>query len=96
MTDGGIAFFNNVPYGYGTTSYVIDTNKDYETSYTLVEWLKAEHNLDLEDYIIEGIIIIGASADGRTLVGMTSTMSGYVSFAISLDGKPMPEKVVEE
>lgn len=96
MTDGGIAFFNNVPYGYGTTSYVIDTNKDYETSYTLVEWLKTEHNLDLEDYIIEGIIIIGASADGRTLVGMTSTMSGYVSFAISLDGKPMPEKVVEE
>lgn len=91
MTDDGIAFFNDVPYGYGTTSFVIDTNKDMETSYTLVEWLKAEHNIDLTEYIQEGIIMIGTSADGRTLVGMTSTMSGYLSFAINLDGKRVVE-----
>lgn len=89
MTDEGVAFLNDVPYGYGTTSFVIETNVDRETSYTLVDWLQQKHGMDLSEYIHEGIIMVGVSGDGRTLVGMTSTMEGYVSFAISLDGKPM-------
>lgn len=89
MTDDGIAFLNDVPYGYGTTAFVIETAVDRETSYTLVEWLKEKHGMDLTNYIQEGIIMVGVSADGRTLVGMTSTMSGYLSFAIALDGVAM-------
>lgn len=91
MTEDGVAFLNDVPYGYGTTSFVIDTKKDMETAYTLVEWLKAEHNIDLTEYIQDGIIMVGASLDGRTLVGMTSTMSGYLNFAINLDGERVTE-----
>ena len=45
--------------------------------------------MDLTEYIQEGIIMVGVSEDGRTLVGMTSTMSGYLSFAINLDGVAM-------
>ena len=91
MTEDGVAFLKDVPYYFGTTSFVIDTKKDMETSYTLVEWLKAEHNIDLTEYIQEGIIMVGTSLDGRTLVGMTSTMSGYANFAINLDGERVTE-----
>ena len=91
MTDDGIAFLNDVPYYLGTTSFVTDTNKDLETFTPIVEWLQTEHNMDLSAYILDGIIIVGASEDGRTLVGMTNTEMGWMSFVIDLDGKPMDE-----
>lgn len=97
MTDDGIAFLNDVSAGFGSDVYVIDTNKDVNTVTRLSDWLLSEHNLDLTGYIIEGSILVGVSDDGRTLLGMTNTVEyGWVNFVIDLDGKPMPEKVVEE
>ena len=92
MTEDGIAFLNDVSAGFGTTSFVIDTNKSMDDVKRIEEWLLEEHNIDIADYLQDGIIMMGTSADGRTLLGMTNTMEyGWVNFVICLDGVPMSE-----
>ena len=92
MTNDGIAFLNDVPYYMGTTSYVVDVNSgDTETQTPIVDWLLDEHGLDLYNYIQEGVITIGASADGRTILGIVNTDMGWITYVIDLDGEAMPE-----
>lgn len=91
VTDDGIAFLNDAPYYLGITSYVVDLKGDIETQTPIVDWLLDEHSVDLFNYIKEGVITIGASADGRTLLGITNTDQGWVSYVINLDGEAMPE-----
>lgn len=89
MTDDGIAFLNDVPYYLGTTSYIVDVNKDIMVQTPIVEWLLFEHDINLTDYILEGIIVIGTSEDGRRIAGITNTDDGWRTFVIHLDGVPM-------
>lgn len=89
MADNGIAFVNDVPYYLGTTSYVVDTNVDIMVQTPLVDWLKEKHNIDLTEYLHEGIITIGVSEDCNTLVGITNTMDGWMTYVIDLNGVPM-------
>ncbi len=91
MTDDGIAFLNDVPYYMGTTSYVVDVVNNPETQTPIVTWLLEEHDLNLYSYIHEGVITIGASADGTKLLGIVNTDMGWVTYVIALDGEPMPE-----
>ena len=92
MTDDGIAFLNDVPFYLGTTSYVVDLNSgDIETQKPIIDWLLDAHGIDLYNYIQEGVITIGASADGRTILGITNTDMGWLTYVIDLDGEPMPE-----
>lgn len=92
MTNDGIAFLNDVPYYMGTTSYVVDVNSgDTETQTPIVDWLLDEHGLDLYNYIQKGVITIGASADGRTILGIVNTDMGWITYVIDLDGEAMPE-----
>lgn len=91
VTNDGIAFLNDVPYYLGTTSYVVDLKGDIGEQTPLYDWLLDVHGIDLYNYIQEGIITIGASADGRKLLGITNTMSGWMCYVIDLDGEPMPE-----
>ena len=92
MTNDGIAFLNDVPYYMGTTSYVVDVNSgDTETQTPIVDWLLDEHGLDLYNYIQGGVITIGASADGRTILGIVNTDMGWITYVIDLDGEAMPE-----
>ena len=93
MTDDGVAFLNDVPFYMGTTSYVVDLKSgDTETQKPIIDWLIDEHSIDLYSYIQEGVIIIGTSADGRKILGIVNTESGWITFVIDLDGEPMPEK----
>lgn len=93
MSNDGIAFLNDVPYYMGTTSYVVDVNTgDTETQTPIVDWLLDEHGLDLYNYIQEGVITVGVSADGRTILGIVNTDMGWLTYVIDLDGEPMPEK----
>ena len=92
MTNDGVVFLNNVPIGY-ETAYVshVDTP---EIQTPIVDWLLDENNIDLYNYMnVEenSYVIIGASADGRTLLALGYTEQGHVSIVISLDGEPMPE-----
>ena len=91
VTDDGIAFLNDTPYYIGTTSYVVDLKGDISEQTPIIDWLLDTHQIDLYSYIQEGIITIGASADGRKLLGITNTDSGWLSYVIDLDGEPMPE-----
>ena len=91
VTNDGIAFLNDVPYYLGTTSYVVDLKGDIEQQTPIIDWLLDEHQVDLYNYIQEGVITVAASADGRTLVGITNTTSGWLTYVINLDGAPMPE-----
>ncbi len=92
MTDDGIAFLNDVPYYMGTTSYVVDLNSgDTETQKPIIDWLLDEHSIDLYNYIQEGVMTIGASADGRTILGIVNTDYGWLTYVIDLDGIPMAE-----
>ena len=99
MSDNGIAFLNDTPYYLGTTSYVIDINKGEPYAWMpLEQWLKEEHSIDVgifeptlnetadDDLYLEGIIVVGTSEDGRTIVGITNTMAGWVTFVVDLDG----------
>jgi hypothetical protein len=99
MSDNGIVFLNDTPYYLGTTSYVIDINKGEPYAWmTLEQWLKEEHSIDVgifeptlnetadDDLYLEGIIVVGTSEDGRTIVGITNTMAGWVTFVVDLDG----------
>lgn len=89
VTNDGIAFLNDVPFYIGTTSYVVDLKGDIEKQTPIIDWLIEEHSIDLYDYIQEGVITVGASADGRTLVGITNTTSGWLTYVINLDGTAM-------
>lgn len=90
VTDDGIAFLNDTPYYLGTTSFVVDTNVDINTQTPLAEYLESTYQMDLHDYILDGIIISGVSADGSILVGITNTLErGWVTFAIDLNGVAM-------
>ena len=99
MTDGGIVFVDDVPYGYtGTTPYVYDLNNPSEELPAFEEWLMSnysidinafEHNIDTDPenlYVIDGTVIVGASEDGRTLIGITNSNMGWITSVIYLDG----------
>ena len=101
MADNGIAFVNDVPYYLGTTSYVIDINKGEPYAWAeLEEWLFDEHDIDIasfqpsinvdlsDDILLEGVITIGVSANGRVIVGITNTEYGWMTYVIDLDGAP--------
>lgn len=92
MTNDGVVFLNNVPIGY-ETAYVSHVNNP-ETQTPIVDWLLDENNIDLYNYMnVEenSYVIIGASADGRTLLALGYTEQGHVSIVIDLDGEAMPE-----
>jgi hypothetical protein len=91
VTDDGIAFLNDAPFYIGTTSYVVDLKGDIEKQTPIIDWLLDEHKIDLYNYIQEGVITIGASENGRVLVGITNTNSGWLTYVIDLDGEAMPE-----
>jgi hypothetical protein len=99
MTDGGIVFVDDVPYGYtGTTPYVYDLNNPSEELPAFEEWLMSnysidinafEHNIDTDPenlYVFDGTVIVGTSEDGRTLVGITNSNIGWITSVIYLDG----------
>lgn len=99
MSDNGIVFLNDTPYYLGTTSYVIDINKGEPYAWMpLEQWLKEEHSIDVgifeptinensdDDLYLESAIVVGTSEDGRTIVGITNTLAGWVTFVIDLDG----------
>ena len=92
MTNDGVVFLNNVPIGY-ETAYVSHVD-DPETQTPIVDWLLMKHEVNLYDYLnVEenSYVVIGASADGRTLLALGYTEMGHVSIVINLDGEPMPE-----
>lgn len=92
MTNDGIAFLNDVPFYMGTTSYVVDVNEgNPDEQKPIVDWLLDEHGIDLYNYIQEGIMTIGASADGRKILCIVNTDMGWITSVIDLDGEPMPE-----
>jgi hypothetical protein len=91
VTDDGIAFLNDALFYIGTTSYVVDLKGDIEKQTPIIDWLLDEHKIDLYNYIQEGVITIGASENGRVLVGITNTNSGWLTYVIDLDGEAMPE-----
>ena len=92
MTDDGIAFLNDVPFYLGTTSYVVDLNDPELKQVPIIDWMIDEHGFNVYDYIPESVITVGASADGRTILGITNTDMGWLTYVIDLDGEPMPEK----
>ena len=64
----------------------------------LEQWLLEEHSIDVgifeptinetsdDDLYLESVIVVGTSEDGRTIVGITNTLSGWLTFVIDLDG----------
>ena len=99
VTDDGIAFINDTPYYMGTTSFVVDVKEgSSESMVALEKWLLDEHQIDVNEfepscnetiddpYTLEGVITIGASADGRKLLGITQTNRGWMTYVIDLDG----------
>ena len=92
MTNDGIAFLNDVPFYLGTTSYVVDLNDPELKQVPIIDWMIDEHGFNVYDYIPEGVITIGASADGRKILGITNTDMGWLTYVLDLDGEPMPEK----
>ena len=99
VTDDGIAFINDTPYYLGTTSFVVDVKEgSSESMVALEKWLLDEHQIDVNEfepscnetiddpYTLEGVITIGASADGRKLLGITQTNRGWMTYVIDLDG----------
>ncbi len=100
MSDNGVAFINDVPYYLGTTSYVVDTTKGEPYDWVEFEdWVFDEHDINIASFepttdfiendglLMEGIIIVGVSEDCRTIVGMTNTDMGWMTFVVDLDGK---------
>ena len=99
ITDDGIVFINDSPYGSGSTTYVTTVDNGIVAQFkTLENWLIEEHNINValyepssntnpEDaYILDGVMTLGVSADGRTLLVITSSNSGWVNTIIYLDG----------
>lgn len=93
MADNGIAFINDAPYYIGTTSYIVDTTSgDLETQTPIVDWLAIEYGMSLGSYIPDGIIVIGTDEEFTTILGITNTMSGWLTCVIKLDGEAMSAK----
>ena len=103
MSEDGIAYLNDVPYYIGTTSYVIDTKSGvYDEWTTLEEWLFDEHDIDIAAFepmtdetkddglLLEGVIVVAVSEDGRTIVGITNTNNGWITFVVDFDGEGRP------
>ena len=93
MTNDGVVFLNNVNIGY-ETAYVADLNGNTETLTPIIDWFLDTHSIDLyNDMNVEdnAYVIIGASADGRTLLALGYTEMGHATIVIDLDGEPMPE-----
>ena len=101
MSDNGVTFINDVPYYLGTTSYVVDINNGEPYDWVeLEEWLFDEHDIDVASFeptiditeddglILEGVIVVGTSEDGRIIVGITNTDAGWATFVVDLDGAP--------
>lgn len=99
MTDDGIVFINDAPYGWGTTTYVTTIDKKSMADYvTLEQWLVKKHKIDVSKYApmtdtddtnlttLDGTITIGVSADGRRILAITNSLSGWVTSVIDLDG----------
>ncbi|MBO7282090.1 MAG: hypothetical protein J6U73_01640 [Alistipes sp.] len=102
MSDEGIAFINDTPYYLGTTSYVIDIKNGEPYEWTaLEEWLFDEHDIDIASFepltnenaddslYLESVIVVAVSENGRIIVGITNTNSGWLTFVIDLDGAPV-------
>ncbi len=90
VTDDGVVFINDVPYYLGTTSYVVDTKVDTNTQTPLADYLEHNYGMQLHDYILDGIIVNGVSADGSIIIGITNTEDrGWITFAIDLNGAAM-------
>lgn len=93
MTNDGVVFLNNVNIGY-ETAYVADLNGNTETLTPIIDWFLDTHSIDLYNNMnVEdnAYVIIGASADGRTLLALGYTEMGHATIVIDLDGEPMPE-----
>lgn len=93
MTNDGVVFLNNVNVGY-ETAYVADLNGNTETLTPIIDWFLDTHSIDLYNNMnVEdnAYVIIGASADGRTLLALGYTEMGHATIVIDLDGEPMPE-----
>ena len=103
MSEDGIAYLNDVPYYIGTTSYVIDTKTGVYDEWTRLEdWLFDEHDIDIAAFepmtdetkddglLLEGVIVVAASEDGRTIVGITNTNNGWITFVVDFDGEGRP------
>ena len=93
MTNDGVVFLNNVNIGY-ETAYVADLNGNTETLNPIIDWFLDTHSIDLYNNMnVEdnAYVIIGASADGRTLLALGYTEMGHATIVIDLDGEPMPE-----
>lgn len=99
MTEDGTIFINDAPYGWGTTTFVTTLTEGDASAYrTMDEWLLTEFGIDVskydpttntepeDPYTLDGTITIGASADGRTLLCITNSTSGWVTSVICLDG----------
>lgn len=102
MSDEGIAFINDTPYYLGTTSYVIDIKNGEPYEWTaLEEWIFDEHDIDIASFepltnentddtlYLESVIVVAVSENGRIIVGITNTNSGWLTFVIDLDGAPV-------
>ncbi len=93
MTNDGVVFLNNVNIGY-ETAYVADLDGNTETLTPIIDWFLDTHSIDLYNNMnVEdnAYVIIGASADGRTLLALGYTEMGHATIVIDLDGEPMPE-----
>lgn len=93
MTNDGVVFLNNVNVGY-ETAYVADLNGNTETLTPIIDWFLDTHSIDLyNDMNVEdnGYVIVGASADGRTLLALGYTEMGQATIVIDLDGIPSNE-----
>lgn len=104
MSDDGIAFINDVPYYLGTTSYVIDITKGEPYEWIeFEEWVFDEHDVDIASFepttdtddtdglLLEGVITVAVSENGRVIVGMTNTDMGWLTYVVDLDGAPVNE-----
>ena len=99
MSDNGVVYINDSPYGNGITAYVTDLQHSESSDFrTLEEWLLTEHGIDVSlynsmnntddenDLILDGVMVLGVSADGKTIMTTTSSYSGWVNTVIYLDG----------
>ena len=104
MSDNGVVFINDVPYYLGTTSYVVDITKGEPYEWIeFEEWVFDEHDVDIASFepttdtddtdnlLLEGVITVAVSENGRVIVGMTNTDMGWMTYVVDLDGAPVNE-----